>query len=112
DGVNGLLALGGTFAAGMFGWQTMEMGIYGILLLVVAIGGCLAASWLDAHMGSKRLVLLSLVCLVTACVGTISTGPGFTLFGLIPLSEVDSGGAFGSAADKSYILLGRLIGIA
>lgn len=112
DGVNGLLALGGTFAAGMFGWQTMEMGIYGILLLVVAIGGCLAASWLDAHMGSKRLVLLSLVCLVTACVGTISTGPGFTLFGLIPLSEVDSGGAFGTAAEKAYILFGLLIGIA
>ncbi len=40
DGVNGLLALGGTFAASMFGWQTIEMGIYGILLLVIAIGGC------------------------------------------------------------------------
>jgi MFS transporter, UMF1 family len=36
DGINGLLALGGTFAAGMFAWQTVEMGIYGILLLVVA----------------------------------------------------------------------------
>ena len=30
DGVNGLLALGGTFAASMFGWQTIEMGIYGM----------------------------------------------------------------------------------
>ncbi|WP_037398665.1 MFS transporter, partial [Sinorhizobium fredii] len=39
DGVNGLLALGGTFAAGMFGWQTMELGLYGIILNVVAIGG-------------------------------------------------------------------------
>ncbi|MGM8228265.1 MFS transporter [Cellvibrio sp. ARAG 10.3] len=112
DGVNGLLALGGTFAAGMFGWQTMEMGIYGILLLIVAIGGCLVASWLDAHLGSKRLVLLSLICLVTACVGIISTGPGYTLFGWVQLAPQDSGTLFGTAAEKAYILFGLLIGIA
>ena len=112
DGVNGLLALGGTFAAGMFGWQTMEMGIYGILLLIVAIGGCLVASWLDAHLGSKRLVLLSLICLVTACVGIISTGPGYTLFGWVQLASQDSGALFGTAAEKAYILFGLLIGIA
>lgn len=112
DGVNGLLALGGTFAAGMFGWQTMEMGIYGILLLIVAIGGCLVASWLDAHLGSKRLVLLSLICLVTACVGIISTGPGYTLFGWVQLAPQDSGALFGTAAEKAYILFGLLIGIA
>lgn len=112
DGVNGLLALGGTFAAGMFGWQTMEMGIYGILLLVVAIGGCLIASWLDARLGSKRLVLLSLIFLVTACVGIVSTGPGYTLFGAVQLAPLDSGGMFGTAAEKAYILFGLLIGIA
>src|SRR5690606_3368719 len=85
DGVNGLLALGGTFAAGMFGWQTMEMGVYGILLLVIAIGGCGLASWFDAHLGSKNLVLISLMCLIVASIGIISTGPGYTLFGLVPL---------------------------
>src|SRR5690606_22243359 len=60
DGVNGLLALGGTFAAGMFGWRTMELGIYGIILNVVAIGGCLYASRLDRRLGSKVVVAASL----------------------------------------------------
>jgi UMF1 family MFS transporter len=112
DGVNGLLALGGTFAAGMFAWQTFELGIYGIILNVVAIGGCLYASRLDARLGSKSVVVISLVCLTVATVGIVSTGPGFTLFGLIPLPTADSGGLFGTPAEKAYILYGLLIGLA
>ncbi|WP_331372641.1 MFS transporter [Sinorhizobium chiapasense] len=112
DGVNGLLALGGTFAAGMFAWQTMELGIYGIILNVVAIVGCLCASWLDARLGSKTIVVASLVCLTIATLGIVSTGPGFTLFGLIELPAADSGGLFGTAAEKAYILYGLLVGIA
>ena len=112
DGVNGLLALGGTFAAGMFAWRTFELGIYGIILNVVAIGGCLYASRMDRRLGSKTVVVASLVCLTLATIGIVSTGPGFTLFGLVPLPMEDSGGLFGTAAEKAYILYGLLIGIA
>ncbi|MDK1375989.1 MULTISPECIES: MFS transporter [unclassified Sinorhizobium] len=112
DGVNGLLALGGTFAAGMFAWQTMELGIYGIILNVVAIGGCLCASWLDARLGSKTIVVWSLICLTIATLGIVSTGPGFTLFGLLTLPTEDTGGLFGTAAEKAYIFYGLLVGIA
>lgn len=112
DGVNGLLALGGTFAAGMFGWQTIEMGIYGILLLVVAIGGCIYAGRLDARIGSKKVILLSLFCLIIATIGIISTGPGYSLFGLVQFSTQDSGGLFSTDAEKAYIVFGLLIGVA
>ena len=112
DGVNGLLILGGAFAAGMFGWATIEIGIYGIILNLVAIFGCIAAGWFDRAFGSKRVVVISLVLLLTATVGTISTGPGFVFFGLLPLSVEDTGGLFGTAAEKAYILFGLLIGIA
>lgn len=111
DGINGLLALGGTFAAGMFGWQTVEMGVYGILLLVVAIGGCYFAGKMDSRMGSKHVVIASLVCLIIATLGIVSTGPGYTFFGLLPLSLADSGGLFGTAAEKAYIVFGLLIGV-
>ncbi len=112
DGVNGLLALGGTFAAGMFGWQTMEIGIFGIILNIVAIGGCIWASRLDYKLGSKAIVILSIVSLLIATIGIISTGPGFTLFGLVQMGTTDSGGLFGTPAEKVYILFGLLIGIA
>ncbi|KQV39846.1 MFS transporter [Rhizobium sp. Root73] len=112
DGVNGLLALGGTFAASMFAWQTVELGVYGIILNVVAIGGCLYASRLDAKLGSKVIVTVSLICLTIATLGIVSTGPGYTLFGLLPLPTTDSGAMFGTAAEKAYIVFGLLVGIA
>ncbi len=112
DGVNGLLILGGTFAAGMFGWATMEIGIYGIILNIVAIFGCIVAGWADRIAGSKTVVVASLILLVTATAGIVSTGPGYLFFGLLPLSPADSGRLFGTAAEKAYILFGLLIGLA
>jgi UMF1 family MFS transporter len=111
DGVNGLLALGGVFAAGMFGWKTVEMGVYGILLLVFAILGCYFAGKIDTHIGSKKVVSISLVCLIIATLGIVSTGPGHTLFGLLQLSMLDNNGLFGTAAEKAYIVFGLLIGL-
>jgi UMF1 family MFS transporter len=112
DGVNGLLALGGTFAAGMFSWHTMEMGIYGILLLIAAIGGCVYAGRLDALLGAKKVIVLSLSCLIVATIGIVSTGPGYSLFGLVQFSSVDTGGIFATDAEKAYIAFGLLIGLA
>jgi len=112
DGVNALLALGGTFAAVMFAWSVTEIGIYGIILNLVAIVGCLIASLADTAFGSKRVVVSSLVLLTIATIGIVSTGPGFTLFGLVALPTDDSGGLFGTAAEKAYIGYGLLIGLA
>ena len=94
DGVNGLLFLGGAFAAGMFSWQTMELGLYGIILNVVAIFGCVAASFIDSAIGSKKVVFISLVLLLLATVGIVSTGPEATFFGAIALPAGDSGRPF------------------
>lgn len=112
DGVNGLLALGGTFAAAMFSWSTVEIGIYGILLNVVAIGGCVLAARLDFRLGSKTVVLLSLACLIVATVGIVSTGPGYTLFGLLSFAHSAGEGLFATPAEKAYIVFGLLVGVA
>ncbi|WP_189340459.1 MULTISPECIES: MFS transporter [unclassified Mesorhizobium] len=112
DGVNALLTQGGVFAAAMFGWSITEIGIFGIILNVVAIFGCWIAARLDTALGSKAVVMIALVMLTVATAGIVSTGPGFTLLGLIQLSTIDSGGLFGTAAEKAYILYGLLIGLA
>jgi UMF1 family MFS transporter len=112
DGVVALLILGGAFAVGMFGWETTEIGLYGIILNVVAIFGCGVASVLDRRLGSKVVVSVSLVMLLAATLGFVSTGPGFTLFGAIELSTTESGGLFGTSAEKVYILYGMLVGLA
>ncbi len=112
DGVNALLALGGVFAAAMFGWSTTEIGLFGIILNVVAIGGCWAASRLDGRFGSKAVVQLALIFLTVATVGLLSTGPGYTLFGLLRFAGSDGAGLFASPAERAYILFGLLIGLA
>lgn len=112
DGVNALLALGGAFAAAMFAWSITEIGIFGIILNVVAIFGCMVAARLDTSLGSKTMVLISLVLLIIATVGIVSTGPGYTLFGLWQLPGEDTGGLFGSPAEKAYLVFGLLIGLA
>ncbi|MGO7309657.1 MFS transporter, partial [Rhizobium ruizarguesonis] len=79
---------------------------------VVAIFGCLIAGRVDKSVGSKVTVVISLTMLLLATIGIISTGPGYTLLGLMPLPTADSGGLFGTAAEKAYILYGLLIGLA
>nr|WP_250157465.1 MFS transporter [Tianweitania aestuarii] len=112
DGVNALIALGGTFAALLFSWSVTEIGLFGIILNVAAILGCLLASRLDNRFGSKAVVVLSLVILIVATLGIASTTADATLFGWLRLGASDVPGLFGSAAEKAYIFYGLLIGVA
>lgn len=112
DGVNGLLILGGAFAAGMFGWATMEIGIYGIILNIVAIGGCFAAGRLDQRLGSRTMIIVSLLLLLLATFGIVSTEKTSTLFGLLQFSTEETQGLFSSGAEKAYLVYGVLIGLA
>ncbi|MHC3940738.1 hypothetical protein ACI0FR_02051 [Paenochrobactrum sp. BZR 201-1] len=111
DGVNALLALGGGFAAAMFGWTITEVGIFGIILNIVAIFGCLIASRCDAVFGSKPIVIASLILLLIATVGIISTGTDYTLFGLLTFG-LDGEGLFATGAERAYLVYGLLIGFA
>lgn len=111
DGVNALLALGGGFAAAMFGWTITEVGIFGIILNVVAIFGCLIASRCDALFGSKPIVIVSLILLLIATVGIISTGTDYTLFGVLTFG-LDGEGLFATGAERAYLVYGLLIGFA
>jgi UMF1 family MFS transporter len=47
-----------------------------------------------------------------ATIGIVSTGPGYTLFGAWMMPGADSGGLFGTAAEKAYVAFGLLVGLA
>ncbi len=88
-----------------------RIGIYGIILNIVAIFGCLVAGRVDRALGSKVVVLVSLMMLILATFGIISTGVDFTLFGLVSLPITGTEGLFATPAEKAYILYGLLIGM-
>src|SRR6185295_9557028 len=63
DGLIALFAFGGIYAAGTFGWQTIQIGIFGILLTVTGTLGALIGGRLDDALGAKPVITGSLVIL-------------------------------------------------
>jgi len=112
DGVTALLALGGVFAASMFMWETTELGLFGIILNIVAIPSCIIAGRIDDKFGSKFVIMASIILLMISTIGVISTGPDFTLFGLVAFEAASTDGLFSTPAELVYIGFGLLIGAA
>lgn len=112
DGLNGVIVLGGVFAAGMFGWVTTEIGLFGIFLNIVAIAGCAVAGWIDLRLGSRTTILIGLGFLLIGTIGIVSTTTSSTLFGLVELNASSGGGIFSTQAEKAYLFFGFFIGLA
>ncbi|OYR21193.1 MFS transporter [Brucella thiophenivorans] len=112
DGVNAMLALGAGYAAVLFGWSITEIGLFGMILNVMAIFSCLVASKLDTRLGSKAVVLGSIVLLLIASIGIVSTGHDYTLFGLFSFAHTEVGGLFATSAEHAYLVYGLMIGAA
>ncbi|WP_332118897.1 MFS transporter [Azorhizobium caulinodans] len=109
DGMVGLFSLGGIYAAGTFGWGSVQIGTFGILILVTGIFGALLGGWLDDRIGGRRVVLLSLGALFLAAFGILSLSKDALFFGLVPTAP--GSGLFGTVPEKFYLGLGLLIGL-
>ncbi|TPW31125.1 MFS transporter [Martelella alba] len=111
DGVNALLTLGPAFAAALFGWNVVEIGLFGILINLSALAGCFIAAALSRHLTARAMVLVSLMILVFATIGFVSMSKDGMLFGLFAMPS-DTGALFDSGAEKICIGFALLIGLA
>jgi len=109
DGLASLFAFGGIYAAGTFGWNTIQIGTFGIILAIAgAFGGWLGGK-LDDRFGPKTVIAGSLIVLLTSIVAILLVSKDSILF--IAVTPPVSGGAlFGSAAERAYLVLGGMIG--
>ncbi len=111
DALVALFAFGGIYAAGVFGWQTIELGVFGILLTVTGTFGAWMGGRLDDAIGGKPVVLGSIACLLFACLGILSLGADHVFF-IVPAAPPAPGdGLFASLPEKIYLGLGLLIGL-
>jgi UMF1 family MFS transporter len=112
NGLGALFAFGGIYAAGTFGWGTIEIGTFGILLTIAASIGALLGGPLDDKIGSKRVILGALVLLIAMSVAILSVDRD-TVFFVAPAEAAKPGAPlFSSLPEQLYVLFGALIGIA
>ncbi len=104
DALNGMYVFGGIYAAGVLGWETVDVGIFGIL---AAVTGALFA-WLggkaDTRYGPKPVITISVAALVLISLGVIYISPT-SVFGM----SVAEGSALPSIA---FYAMGAGIGAA
>ncbi len=109
DGLVSLFAFGGIYAAGTFGWNTIQIGTFGIILAIAGTFGGYIGGKLDDAYGSKRVIAGSLIVLLTAIVAILLVSKDSILF--IKVAPPEPGGAlFASATERAYLLLGCMIG--
>ncbi len=111
DGLVSLFAFGGIYAAGTFGWHTLQIGTFGIMLAVAGTLGAWLGGKLDDRLGPKRVIAGSMVVLLLAVIAILLVDKDQIFF--IKVAPPQPGGAlFAGASEKAYLILGCLIGAA
>jgi MFS transporter, UMF1 family len=111
NGLGALFAFGGIYAATTFGWGTIEMGLFGIFIVIASTIGALLGGPLDDRIGSKPVILGALAILIVMSVSIVMVDrDAIFLFPVTP--KAADAGLFGSTPEKLYLLFGAAIGTA
>jgi UMF1 family MFS transporter len=111
DGLVSLFAFGGIYAAGTFGWHTIQIGTFGIILAIAGTLGAWLGGKLDDRLGPKRVITGSMLILLLSIIAILLVDKDSILF--IQVAPPAPGGAlFSGAAERAYLVLGCLIGAA
>src|SRR5215467_14435034 len=71
DGLASLFAFGGIYAAGTFGWNTIQIGTFGIILAIAGAFGGWIGGKLDDYLGPKTVIAGSMTVLLSATVAIL-----------------------------------------
>ena len=111
DGLVSLFAFGGIYAAGTFGWHTLQIGTFGIILAIAGTLGAWLGGKLDDYLGPKRVIAGAMMVLLLAVVAILLVDKDSIFF--VKVAPPQPGGAlFAGASEKAYLVLGCLIGAA
>ncbi len=121
DGLTAIFAFGGIYAAGIFGWTTVDLGVFGIIITITAAIGAFGGGWLDDRIGSKKTIIYAVIGLMIATIGIISVttedlGGGqradtFLFFFTQVNTISEDSGMFATVAEWLFLVFGILIGI-
>lgn len=111
DALLAIFAFGGIYAQATFGWDLLTLGIFGILLNVLAMTGSFIGGVLEARIGSKRTITLSLLLMIAGTLGILSISADRIFFFIEVVPPVEGRGLFGSAAEMAFIVCTLVLGL-
>jgi len=111
DGLLAIFSFGGIYAATVFGWQSLTLAYFGIILTVAGGIGAFLGGFLDDRLGSKTVIIGALILLMIAALGVISIDRTHVLFGIAVPPRVAGSPAFASQGEMVYIAFAILIGL-
>src|SRR3954471_20995318 len=80
DGLVSLFAFGGIYAAGTFGWQTIQIGTFGIILTIAGTFGAWLGGKLDDKLGPKCVIAGSMLVLLLSIAAILLVDKDHVLF--------------------------------
>lgn len=111
DGLTAIFVFGGIYGATIFAWAPFERGMFGIILTIAGVIGAVAGGFVDDKLGSKRVLLGSLVVLFVAAAGVLSVSTDHVLF-TVPVEPKQANAApFSSTGEQIFLVFGILIAI-
>jgi UMF1 family MFS transporter len=111
DGLAAIIAFGGVYATATFGWNVTTLGIFGIVVTLLAIPGAILGGRLDDVLGSKRTVQLAIAGVTIATIGILGITADRVLF-VLPADPLAAGrGLFGSLQEKVFMGFALLLGL-
>ncbi len=111
DGLSAIFAFGGIYGAATFGWGAKELAIFGIVLSVTGVLGALAGGVLDDRLGSKTVIIVSLLLLIVSALGILSVDKTNVLFTTAVEPKVPGSSAFSSMGEKVFLAFSLILGV-
>lgn len=111
DGLAAIFAFGGIYGAAVFGWGALELGLFGIVLTLTGVFGALIGGVLDDRVGSKTVIVASLLLLIVGAFGILSVDRAHVLYVNEVAPKASESEPFSSAGERVFLAFAVLVGL-
>lgn len=109
DGLSAIFTFGGIYGAGVFGWDVMELGIFGIILALVGGIGALTGGLLDDRLGPKAVIIGALFLMLVGAAGILSVDKGHIFYVLEVQGKAPGSMPFSALGEQVFLAFAILI---
>lgn len=111
DGLAAIFAFGGIYGSSVFGWGAMELGVFGIVLTLTGVFGAIIGGILDDRIGSKTVIIASLLLLLVGALGILSVDASHVLYTTEVAPKVAGSKPFSSEGEMVFLAFAVLVGL-